>query len=462
MQLNRRPSSHPSEHRPQHGTSGPRLTRIGTVGTPKYALAARHDRAAGARRRARTASRALSADRENARRRRVPENIAQLGADVNRLLPTLVRDLDLQDGAWTVARLRAFLAGPPEVFENVKILSWGIFPSLDTEDGPGSARFTGLIADLVDKCAGSLERVEICSQINGRNLDKLYAAICRSRSVTDLAMILMDHGLAFTDKLVEFPSNLRKLWIETGGYKLPPKLYEALERIESLEELKCDFEMSEPFQPPGEKLASKLTGFRTDSKFVNKFLDLPGIRLEKITNLRVVFAPGTRSLLPNGEFPHPSEAAQLEILETISARLPSLERLETYGLRLNILTQISSIPPSWRELIASNAIVKMDSATYQAVRAKIESSSLDRFQLLFDNSYVLRVMAQPEMLEHWRGMRGFAFTVSDSWDIVIEDDGEGGEGEDEDEYEGEYDEDVFEALMELLAGGVSWNGQTNW
>lgn len=105
-------------------------------------------------------------------------------------------------------------------------------------------------------------------------------------------MILMDDGLAFTNEIVAFPPRLRKLWLKTGGFALPPNFYEHLNHVDALEELKCDFEMSEPFLPPGALLSSKLTGFRASSTFVNRFLDLPGIRLENITDLRIVFAHG--------------------------------------------------------------------------------------------------------------------------------------------------------------------------
>lgn len=112
----------------------------------------------------------------------------------------------------------------------------------------------------------SLDRIRIISSGGCNPVLPIYEALCDSNSITELSVVLNGDAQAFLDALVKFPPRLRAFEVIASLYKPPPRFYESLSGVDSLEQWKCSFEMSEPFDPPPANLASKLTGFRVHCK----------------------------------------------------------------------------------------------------------------------------------------------------------------------------------------------------
>lgn len=334
------------------------------------------------------------------------------------LLPALLRDINMlrKGGAWTAPRLRAFLAGPADTFRHIKSLNCAVHAATDIEDDSGVPCFTDHVIQLIDKCSDTLNRIRITSSTNCAHLDAMYAIVCDSYSVTDVSLVLLDQARGFADDLVEFPPRLRKLEIDCAEHELPPEFYESLEAVDSLEEWKFNFAMSEPFRPPGPKLASKLTGFRVDSNCVAQLLDVPGMRPEKIRDMEIPFVADT----PFGYTQEKAiETSQLGLLKMLSERCISLRSLEIYGLRMNALAQLDSFPANWRTVLAFNPTVQMELASYREVRSKIESSNVEKFVAHFQGFRLLHQLAEPDMLVHFNGLKGFTVSVSESLEDLM-------------------------------------------
>lgn len=352
------------------------------------------------------------------------------------LLPALLRDLDTLQcgGAWTSARMRAFLQSPADSFRHIKKLVCGLHVESYAEEEDGAPSFPpDHLVDLIGRCAGTLDKFQVVSAANCSHLSSIYSAISASTSITELSFDFIGPAREFVDELavVGFPPRLRKLEIDAAGHEPASRFYECLESLDSLEEWKCNFEMSQPFRPPKEVLASKLTGFRVDSNRVSEFLELPGINPEKLTELEIPFVPSTALSTGDDAFDRAIEAEQLDLLRLLSTKCTRLHTLETLGFRMHTLNQLPSLPASWTSLLFFNPIVHMQPAEYTSLRAKIEASNVERVALHFLGLRVLEQLAELEMFVCWTGMRGFKVSVSERAGGVIEDEDEDVEDEGE-------------------------------